>query len=96
VANNQKNYIYVIESYKLSDGTIIAFLKSENGKLSDQSILEDKAGHQWKIKCYFWTTGSPESYVKIKSEEAQNIFQYLLEGININEKPTKAARLKIL
>ena len=66
MANNLKNHIYVIDSYKLSDGRIIAFLKSGNGKLFEQSILEDEAGHRWTIKCYFWTTGSPESYEKNK------------------------------
>ena len=96
MANNLKNHIYVIDSYKLSDGRIIAFLKSGNGKLFEQSILEDEAGHRWTIKCYFWTTGSPESYEKIKLEEAQNIFQYLLEDININEKPTKSSKLIIV
>lgn len=88
--------IKVYDSYKFSDGRIVAFLKSSYGKLPDQTFLEDGFGRRWKIRQYFWTTGSVQTYEKKEREEAENIFQYLLEGINQNEKPTKGEILTIV
>lgn len=88
--------VEVFDSYKFSDGRILACLKSFSGKLPDQTVLKDSSGNQWKIKQYFWTTGSIETYEKREKEEAGNIFQYLIEGISQNEKPAKEAILKIV
>ncbi len=88
--------IEVYDSYKFSDGRILAFLKSFSGKLPDQTFLEDGLGSRWKISQYFWTTGSIDAHKKRDKEEAENIFQYLLEGINQTEKPTKGISLTIV
>lgn len=96
IDSNTKYCVDVIESYKLSDGKIIAFLKSKDGKIPDQSILEDSFGSQWKIKQYLRVTGSIATYEKIDKEEAQNIFQYLLEAVNQNDKPIEGTKLEII
>lgn len=96
IYSNSKYYINVIESFKLSNGMIIAFLKSKDGKIPDDSILEDSFGSKWKIKQYLRVTGSIYTYEKIDKEEAQNIFQYLLEGLNQNDKPTVGSYLGII
>jgi len=96
IYSNSKYYIDVIESYKLSNGMIIAFLKSKDGKIPDHSILEDSFGSKWKIKKYLRVTGSIETYEKTDKEEAQNIFQYLLAGVNQNDKPTVGSYLGII
>lgn len=93
---SNESFIDVYESYKFSDGRIVAFLKSPDCKIPTLTILEDDSGSQWRIKQYFWTTGSAEAYEKTEKEESQNIFQYLLEGINQNEKPTKGSKLKTI
>jgi hypothetical protein len=86
----------VYDSYKFSDGRIVAFLKSPHGKLPNQTVLADSTGCQWAIKQYFRVTGSVETYEKTEVEEAQNIFQYLLEGLNQKEKPAKGSKLKVV
>ncbi len=96
IYSNSKYYIEVIESFKLSNGMIIAFLKSKDGKIPDDSILEDSFGSKWKIKQYLRVTGSIDTYEKTDKEEAQNIFQYLLEGLNQNDKPTVGSYLGII
>jgi len=88
--------VEVFDAYIFSDGRIVAFLKSFGGKLLDQTVLKDNSGNQWKIRQYVWTTGSIEAYEKREKEEAENIFQYLIEGINQAEKPAKGAILKIV
>lgn len=79
--------VKVIESYKFSDGRIIAFLKCDKGKLSSGTILHDSNGRQWRIKQYLWTTGSVATYEKRSEEEGENIFQYLLDGLEHGDKP---------
>lgn len=88
--------IEVYDSYKFSDGRIVSFLKSFTGKLPDQTVLEDSSGSRWKIGQNFRTTGSFDAYEKREKEEAESIFQYLLEGINQNEKPRKGETLTIV
>ena len=88
------NLIDVYDSYKFSDGRIVVFLKSPDGKLPNQTILEDSLGCQWAIMQYLRVTGSIETYEKIEAKEPQNIFQYLLEGINQNDKPAIGSKLK--
>src|SRR5262245_3812260 len=90
-----KNTVEVYDSYKLSNGKIIAFLKSNSGKIPSSTLLEDEFARRWMVKQYFWTTNSPEGYEKIRTEEEQNIFQYILTGINHQDKPTKDSILKI-
>ena len=94
--DSDNSIIGVYDSYKFSDGRIVAILKSFDGKLPNETVLEDSAGNKWKIKQYFWTTGSIEAYKKREEEEKQNIFQYLLEGVNLSEKPMKGITLNIL
>jgi len=90
------NPVEVYDSYKFSDGRIVAFLKSFRGKLPNQTILEDNSENRWKILQYFLTTGSIEAYEEKAKQEASNIFQYLIEGINQNEKPVKGAILTVV
>ena len=87
--------VNVIESYKLSDGKIIAFLKYDQGKLPVGTILCDTDGKQWQVKQYFWRTGSIAYYRERTEEEAQNIFQYLLDGHKHGEKPLRSTSVII-
>jgi len=92
---NKNNSAEVMESYKLSDGRLIAFISSKNGKLEDFSILEDMQKKRWQIKAYLTVYGNPESYERIKRQESENTFQYLLEGIKHADKPLKGDYLKV-
>jgi hypothetical protein len=89
------NRIEVYNSYKFSDGMIVAFLKSTAGKIPSSTLLNDEAGREWMVKQYLWTTNSPEGYERTRSEEQQNIFQYHLLGINQQDKPTKGSFLNL-
>ena len=91
---NQEETIEVIESYKLSDGRIIVFLKSHNGKLADDIVLNSNDGKKWMTKSFFHTYGHSE-IENIMNREANNIFEYLLEGINHDEKPIVGLFLSI-
>jgi len=88
--------IEVIDSFKISDGRLLAFLQYDGGKMSNLTTLEDESGRQWRIRHYVRTTGGFESYQKIEKDEAQNIFQYLLEGIDHYDKPTKDSKLRLI
>ena len=93
---DDKNYLVeVYDSYKFSDGRIIAFLRFTGGKIPASTLLEDESGRQWRVQQYYWTTNSPEDYEKILTEEEQNIFQYILEALNHQDKPVKDSVLKI-
>ena len=89
MVNNNTQRIDVYDSYKFSDGRIIEFLKFTGGKIPWSTLLEDESGRQWRVQQYYWTTNSPEGYEKILTEEEQNIFQYLLVGLNHQDKPVK-------
>ena len=93
---NENEIVEVYDSYKFSYGTIIAFLKSRLGKLPNSTILEDQSKRQWEIKKFYWSTGSPESYEMTQVEQQQGIFQYVVEGINHDEKPPKGSKLEII
>ena len=90
------DYVEVMESFKMSDGRIIVFLKCYPGKLENRLKLMDDTYRLWLLKQYLVITGSFETFEKIKKEEKENIFQYLLEPINHTEKPLKGAKLKVL
>ena len=92
----QDQFVQVIDSYKFSDGKLIVFLKWDHGKLADGIILDDLSGRTWIIKYYVRITGSFETYEKIERQEEQNIFQYLLDGGTVSEKPEINAFLKII
>jgi hypothetical protein len=94
--DKSNSWIEVIDSFKFSDGRLLAFLKYDRGKMSNLTTLEDASGRQWKVTQYVRTTGSVEHYQKTDEEEAQNIFQYLLEGIGHQEKPMKDSKLKLI
>jgi hypothetical protein len=87
------NQVIVHESFKFSDGRIIAFLHSKEGKLAPSTFLKDDSGKIWQVQQYYLTTNSTEGYEKIRTEEAQNIFQYILIAIDHNDKPTKCSLL---
>jgi hypothetical protein len=93
--DSNNNSVEVYESYKFSDGMIVAFLKSTAGKIPLSTLLKDEAGREWMVKQYIWTTNSPDGYERIRSEEQQNIFQYYLLGINQDDKPTKGSFLNL-
>lgn len=59
-------------------------------------MLDDLSGNKWIIKSYVMVTGSFKTYDKIKEDEAQNIYQYLLEGVNAIKKPVADTFLKIV
>lgn len=86
--------VNVIEAYKFSDGRIVAFLKSSNGRLSNNTFLRDDFGKQWIVKPFFHTY-SVEGFQKKEQEEAQNIFEYLLQCVNHDEKPATGSILHI-
>lgn len=92
------NQVEVIDSFKLSDGRIIAFLKCYPGKfnLVDQVILADDSNKRWNVRQYLIVFGSPEGQEKILKQESENIFQYLLSGIGHLDKPVKGSSLRAL
>lgn len=92
--DNKQNLVDISDSFKLSDDRLIAFIKSDHGKLDEFTILEDSRRRKWKIRGYIQAHGSIEGYEIIRQQEADNTFQYQLEGIGHSEKPTKGDRLK--
>jgi hypothetical protein len=91
----EDQFVKVMDSFKLSSGQIIVFLKWKNGKLASGTILDNLNGKQWVIKQYLRINGSFETYEKIGEQEKDNIFQYLLDLIGENEKPAIDTFLKI-
>jgi|GEM_PF-2487782 len=91
--NNKECHTEIIDSFKLSNGMIVAFIECADGKLPDSIILENHQHKKWKIKRYLQTTNSLEGYEKIKQQEMKNIFQYELEGIYHRDKPGIGDRL---
>lgn len=90
--------VLVNESYKFSDGRIIAFLKCNPGKFErlEKITLKDSTNKMWNVKQYITTYGSIEGYEKIQKLELENIFQYLLSGINHQDKPEVGSSLTLL
>jgi hypothetical protein len=89
------DYVDVIASFKLSIGKMLAFLKCYPGKYEEEYILEDSSKKQWILKKYLFVTGSVETYEKTRKEESENIFQYLIQPVGHEEKPTVGTRLRI-
>jgi hypothetical protein len=90
------DYVDVIACFDLSSmGKMIAFLKCYPGKYEEEYILEDSAKKQWILKKYLFVTGSVETYEKIRKEESENIFQYLVQPDGHEEKPEIGTRLRI-
>jgi hypothetical protein len=91
--------VKVLESFKLSDGRIIAFLKCCSGKFENivDIVLSDSlTSKRWKVRQYLFTYGSVEGYEKIQKQETENVFQYLLLGIDHQDKPEVGASLQVL
>ena len=93
---NKDNVAEVIDSFLLSDGSLIAFLNSPKGKLTESTVLENYYKKKWIIKEYVHAYGSIESCEKIKVEEKENTFQYLIVGVEHYDKPDKGETLKIV
>ncbi|RYE57893.1 MAG: hypothetical protein EOP48_04820 [Sphingobacteriales bacterium] len=93
---NKKNLVEVVDSYLLSDGRMIAFIKADSGKLADGITLENFHKRMWRIKQYLQVWGSIDTYEIIQRQEKENTFQYLLEGLGHLDKPEKDDRLKVL
>lgn len=89
------DYVEVIESFKLSDDRIIAFLQCYPGKLDGPLMLTDVVGRKWVLKYEMKVWGSYDTYEKIRNEGEKNIFQYLLEPVNHELKPSRNDKLKI-
>ncbi len=89
------DHVEVIESYQLSNGHMIAFLKCYAGKLDGPLKLTDDANKKWILKRYLTVTGSFETYEKTSQQEKENIFQYLLEPQDHDTKPTEGSKLSI-
>jgi hypothetical protein len=89
------DYVDVKESYLLSNGQMIAFLKCYPGKYEDEYKLEDSSGRRWILKNHLFTTGSFKTYEKMKKEARDNIFQYLIQPLEHKEKPEVGTRLRI-
>lgn len=89
------DYVDVIDSYDLSTGKMIAFLKCYPGKYEEVYVLEDSTLRRWVLKEYLVITGSVDTYEKIKTQEKENIFQYWIQPVGHNEKPEAGTRLKI-
>lgn len=92
--NLEEQFAQVINSFKLSDGKLLVFLKWKNSKLPNGTFLDNLEGNTWVVKSYLWITRSFVSYEKTIEEKKNNIFQYLLESINTNEKPSINTFLK--
>lgn len=92
---NKDHVVEIIDSYKLSDDRLIAFINSDDGKLDDSTILQDYQRKKWMIKGYLHVHGSIKNYETIKQQETENTFQYVIEGIGHTEKPVKGERLKV-
>ena len=93
---NKGNLVEMVDSYLLSDGKLIASINSGFGKLADGTILENAQNKKWRIKQLHQVWGSIETYEIIQRAENENTFQYLLEGIEHENKPEKGTRLKIV
>ncbi len=89
------DYVNVKESYLLSNGQMIAFLKGYIGKYEEEYKLEDNSARQWILKNHLFTFGSIGTHEKMKNDARDNIFQYLIQPVGHNEKPEIGARLKI-
>lgn len=89
------DHVEVIDSFKLSDGRIITLLKCYPGKLERQLELADDINKKWVLRQYLIITGSFDTYEKIRKEEKENIFQYLLEPQGHDTKPIKGSKLRI-
>ncbi|AXY73643.1 hypothetical protein D3H65_06465 [Paraflavitalea soli] len=89
------DYVEVVESFKLSDERIIASLQCYPGKLDGPLELTDATGRKWVLKCEIKVSGSFATYEKISNDGKRNIFQYLLESIDHESKPSKNDKLKI-
>lgn len=89
------DYVEVIESFKLSDDRIIAFLQCYPGKLDGPLMLTDVLGRKWVLKYEMKVSGSYDTYEKISNAGKKNIYQYLLESVNHEFKPLKNDKLKI-
>lgn len=90
------DHVEVIESFKLSNDLIIAFLKCYPGKLDGPLELTDDTDKKWTLKRYLVTTGSIETYEKIRNEGKENIFQYQLEPKGHDDSPIKSSKLRIV
>jgi hypothetical protein len=90
------DYVEVVESFKFSNGKIIAMLQCYPGKLDGSLELSDTSGRRWILKCEIKATGSYEAYEKDEDNAKKNIFQYLLEPIDHAGKPLKDDKLKII
>lgn len=93
---NKHNLVEVIDSFKFSDGRLIAFIKSDCGKLTDSTILENYQKIKWKIKSSLHVMGSIKTYEIIKQQEEDNTFQYLLEELGHTEKPAKGEQMRLI
>jgi hypothetical protein len=89
------DYVEVKESFKLSIGKMVAFLKCNPGKYEEEYILEDSNKKQWVLKKHLIVTGSFETYEKTTKEESENVFQYLIQPVGHEEKPEIGSKLKI-
>ncbi|MBO9564080.1 MAG: hypothetical protein J7621_14950 [Niastella sp.] len=87
--------VEVIESYQLSNGHMVAFLKCYVGKLDGPLELTDDANKKWILKRYAIVTGSFETHEKTIRQEKENIFQYLIEPQGHDTKPTEGSKLSI-
>lgn len=92
----EDQFVEVIDSFNLSNGKIVAFLKWRNGKLAVGTLLDSLNGKSWSVKQYIRVTGSFASYEKTVQQEINCIFQYLLEPLNEAEKPAGNTFLRII
>lgn len=92
---SENQFVFVENSFLLSNGILIAFLKCFDGELKEGTTLKDlSTDDTWFVGKKVFTTGSIESYRLREQRESQNIFEYFLTNKD-NKKPSEKIYLKI-
>lgn len=89
----------MIGSYNLTAVGLLSTLRTEINRLPDNCILTTPDGtKQWKVKGEYkpLVVDPYSAYEKLEAQKQQNIRDYLLDGIDHNDKPRPGSLLKLI